>query len=93
MSTEKRPPEPSDSFLRELDEALADTVRFDCIGEFVVTQLYGFERPTADIDVIELTPREQADRLMGLALKGRPLHRNHKVYLDLVGVAVLPENY
>jgi hypothetical protein len=39
MSTEKRPPEPSDSFLRELDEALDDTVRFDCIGEFVVTQL------------------------------------------------------
>jgi hypothetical protein len=63
MSTVKRPPEPWHSFLRELDEAVDDIVRLDCIGGFVVTQLYGLERPTADIDVIELAPREQADRL------------------------------
>ncbi len=68
MSTVKRPPEPWHSFLRELDEAVDDIVRLACIGGFVVTQLYGLERPTADIDVIELAPREQADRLMDLAL-------------------------
>jgi hypothetical protein len=43
--------------------------------------------------VIELAPREQADRLMDLALQGRPLHRKYQVYLDCVGVAVIPENY
>src|ERR1700677_4980273 len=48
MSTVKRPPEPWHSFLRELDEAVDDIVRLACIGGFVVTQLYGLERPTAD---------------------------------------------
>jgi hypothetical protein len=48
MSPPSRPPEPSDSFFKELDEAVDTTVRLNCIGGFVVTLLYGLERPTAD---------------------------------------------
>jgi hypothetical protein len=33
-------------------------------GVFVVTQLYGLARPTADVDVIELAPREASETLM-----------------------------
>lgn len=61
MSSELRPPEPWQSFLSDLDDALQSPARLDCIGGFVVTQLYGLARPTADVDVIELAPREASD--------------------------------
>jgi len=41
MSPSKRPPEPWDSFFKELDEAVDTIVRIDCIGGFVVTQHSG----------------------------------------------------
>lgn len=93
MSTVRCLPEPWHSFLREIDEAVEATVRLDCIGGFVVTQLYGLERPTADPDVIELAPREASDLIMALASQGGPLHRKYRIYLDKVGVAAIPENY
>jgi hypothetical protein len=93
MSTAKHPPEPWNSFLRALDGAVETDVRLDCIGGFVVTQLYGLERPTADLDVIELAPRAASDRLMAIAAQGGPLHRKYGIYLDRVGVAAVPENY
>lgn len=68
-------------------------VRMDCIGGFVVTQLYGLERSTADVDVVELAPRDASNTLMNLAFQGGPLHRKHRVYLDRVTVAAIPEEY
>jgi len=59
MPFTKRPPEPWDSFLKDLDAAVDAPVRLDCIGGFVVTQLYGLDRPTADVDVIELAHMRQ----------------------------------
>ncbi len=88
MSSELRPPEPWHSFLRDLDDALQAPARLDCIGGFVVTQLYGLARPTADVDVIELAPREASEALMQIAMQGGPLHRKHRIYLDRVAVAV-----
>ena len=57
MPSESLPPEPWQSFFADIDDALHSTTRLDCIGGFVVTQLYGLSRPTADVDVIELAPR------------------------------------
>ena len=88
-----QPPDPWHSFLRELDDAVDTVVRMDCIGGFVVTQLYGLERSTADVDVVELAPRDASNTLMDLAFEGGPLHRKHRVYLDRVTVATIPENY
>ena len=93
MSPSSRPPEPWDSFFKELDEAVDTTVRLDCIGGFVVTLLYGLERPTADIDVIELAPRAAAETMMELGIRGGPLHQKYRIYLDRVAVAAIPENY
>jgi hypothetical protein len=93
MSIAKHPPEPWHSFLRDLDEAVETVVRLDCIGGFVVTQLYGLDRPTADLDVIEVAPRVESERILAIATRGGPLHRKHRVYLDRVGVASIPENY
>ncbi len=92
MPSGKRPPEPWDSFLTELDAALFGIVRLDCIGGFVVTQLYGSNRTTADMDVIEIAPHEQAETFMHLALRSGPLARKHLVYVDRVGVAAVPDS-
>ncbi len=54
MSFSNRPPEPWDSFFKELDEAVDTTVRLDCIGGFVVTLLYGLTRPTQERYATEL---------------------------------------
>ena len=88
MPSDKRPPEPWDSFLKELDAAVDTPVRFDCIGGFVVTLFYGLDRPTADVDVIELAPRESAETVMALALRGGLLSRKYLIYIDRVAVAV-----
>jgi|SRR5437588_4554415 len=85
--------EPWRSFLRELDEAVAEEVRLICMGGFVVTQLYGFSRSTADIDALSIVPRDQAAIIRELGSRGGPLYTKHKVYLDFVAVACVPEDY
>ena len=67
-------PEPWRSFLRELDEAVAEEVSLICMGGFVVTQLYGFSRSTADIDALSIVPRDQAAIIRELGSRGGPLY-------------------
>jgi len=93
MSSSDRPPEPWDSFLKELDDAVNTTVRLDCIGGFVVTLSYGLARPTADVDLIEPAPRAAAEIMMGLGIRGGPLHQKYGIYLDRVAVAAILEDY
>jgi len=93
MPSNRRPLDPWDSFLEDLDSAMSSSVRLDCIGGFVVTQFYGLERSTSDMDVIELAPREAADTIMTLAMRGGSLARKHLVCIDRVGVAIVPVNY
>jgi hypothetical protein len=59
----------------------------------VITVLYDLPRPTADVDVIAITPRSEIGRLIDLAGQGSELHRRHKVYLQLVGVVTVPDGY
>lgn len=92
MADSKGIPEPWRSFLRELDELANEETRLDCMGGFVVTQLYGSPRTTSDLDVMEVAPRGQLHRLEP-GRQGGPLHRKYKVYLDHVGVAKVPEDY
>jgi hypothetical protein len=89
----ERIPEPWSSFLSEIDAGLSEGVEFHCLGGFVVTVVYGFERPTADVDVLTVVPRGEVERLIDLAGKGSALHRKHGLYLDLVTVATVPEDY
>jgi hypothetical protein len=86
-------PEPWRSFLGELDAAIETEVRLDCMGGFVVTLVYGYSRPTADLDVLEIGPREAGKTMLQLGMQGGPLHKKYKIYLDPVGVAHVPENY
>ena len=86
-------PEPWRSFLSEIDAEAKEVVELHCLGGFVVTMLYGLVRPTADVDVLTIAPKSAGERLLRLAGRGSTLHRKHRVYLDLVTVASVPEDY
>jgi hypothetical protein len=93
MPPSKTIPDPWLSFLRELDSAVKEEVRLDCMGGFVVTMVYGFSRPTADLDALEIVPKAAGLTLLALGMEGGPLHKKYKLYLDRVGVANVPEDY
>lgn len=92
-SQSKSVPEPWKSFLGEIDDAISSPLRFDCLGGFVVTLLYGMSRASADIDVFEIAPSSASQGVMQMAMQGSPLHRKYGLYLDRVTVAFIPENY
>jgi hypothetical protein len=70
MNSRDTIPDPWLSFLKELDQIAASTVRLDCIGGFVITMLYGLNRPTADVDVLEIAPQSAADAFAQVAMLG-----------------------
>ncbi len=87
-------PEPWGSFLRELDTIASERVDFHCIGGFVVTRKYGFQRETSDVDVLSIAPKEQLQEFLNRGGEGSALHRKYRVYLDLVGVIdAYPDDY
>jgi hypothetical protein len=86
-------PEPWRSFLTELDHAAGRETHLECLGGFVLTQLYGLARATADFDCISIAPGDHMMSLLEVAKHGSGLHAKYGVYLDLVTVAVVPENY
>ena len=69
MDPNKSIPEPWLSFLRELDSAVETEIRLDCVGGFVVTMVYGFSRPTAYLDVLEIAPREAGKAILELGVQ------------------------
>jgi hypothetical protein len=79
-------------FLRELDRQLAGPTELHCFGGFVVAQCYGLMRPTADIDVLE-SKGTDLTTLAKLAGRTSPLYKRHGVYIDVVTVADVPDNY
>ena len=85
------PPEPWLAFLREIDEFLDVEHTFHCLGGFVVTQLYGSGRSTTDVDFLTLVQRN--DDLAKFAGFGSDLHQKYTIYLDPVGIALIPDDY
>jgi hypothetical protein len=63
------------------------------MGGFVISMVYGFSRSTADLDVLEIAPAEVGRSMLELGVRGGPLHKKDKIYLDHVGVAHVPEDY
>ena len=81
------PREPWLGFLRDIDAFLTEEHEFHCLGGFVVTQLYGSERTTSDVDFLTLI--QNSEDLMKYAGLGSNLYQKYKLYLDPVGVASL----
>ncbi len=55
--------------------------------------VYGFSRPTGDLDVLEIIPQAAGLTMLELGMRGAPLHKKYKIYLDRVGVAKVPDEY
>jgi hypothetical protein len=72
MSSFEDIPEPWRSFLREIDEAVKEAVSLVCMGGFVVTHLYGFSRPTSDIDTLSIVPSKLAATIRDLGARSGP---------------------
>ena len=89
----KEIPEPWNSFLTDLDHAISTPIVLHCLGGFAINLIYGLPRQTADIDVCEVAPNSAKTEVIGIAGHGGPLHRKHGVYLQIVTMASLPENY
>ncbi len=85
------PPEPWLSFFREIDERLRQETQIHCLGGFVVTVIYGADRPTVDLDALSLVKGDIT--LWEVAGVGSDLHRQHHLYRDRVGIVTLPEDY
>jgi Nucleotidyltransferase of unknown function (DUF6036) len=89
----ERPHEPWNAFLTALDNAVDTTVRLDCIGGFVLTELYGMDRKTGDLDAVEIAPGSAAQALLEAGHEGSELHKQCGLYLQYVTVATLPYEY
>jgi hypothetical protein len=85
--------EPWAAFLNELDSQLTEPTELHCLGSFVISELYGLERPTADVDVLGSTKGTGPATLSALAGRNSALHKRHKVFIDIVTVASVPERY
>ena len=84
--------EPWQSLFEALDRELAGPSELHCFGGFVVAEHYGLVRATADVDVFDSRGTDLAT-VARLAGKGSPLHLQHKVYVDVVTVADVPDDY
>lgn len=80
-------------FLADVDNALIEDVHIHCLGGFAITMLFGFKRPTSDVDYIETVPAHASTLLQHIAGRGSPLFHKHGLYFQHVSVASLPESY
>ena len=85
--------EPWRSFLREMDAQLAGPTEIHCLGGFVVAECYGLTRPTSDVDIIRVRGASDVADVQRIAGKGSPLAKKHRVYIDIMTVAHVPERY
>ena len=85
--------EPWQSFLHDIDAQLSGPTELHCLGGFVVAEYYGVARPTSDIDIIQVRGASDVADMRRVGGKGSPLARKHRVYIDIVTVADVPERY
>ncbi len=80
-------------FLSELDDVATQSIDLHCLGGFVVTQIYGLDRTTSDVDVLLFVPNGEANILIDLGQNGSELHNRYKIYLDPVTIVSPPDDY
>ena len=80
-------------FLDDLNQRIAQPIELHCFGGFVLRVLY--ERPieTYDVDYVAVVPHQESATLEKIAGRGSELAKKHRVCLQFVTVAEVPENY
>lgn len=85
--------DPWKSFFSDIDAALNQEVILHCLGGFVAKILYALARETSDVDVLPIATNKEIDSVISTAVAGSSLHKKYGVYLQVVGVVTIPENY
>lgn len=86
-------PDPWKSFFAEIDAALNQEVVLHCLGGFVAKIMYDLPRETSDVDVLPIASNNEIDCIFRTAVEGSDLHQKYGVYLQVVGLAPIPEDY
>lgn len=86
-------PTPIELFLQDIDArwpATESRIPFRVLGSTALMLQTNYIRGTKDSDVLGVDPiiGQVAEALLSLAGKDTPLHREHQVYLDVVGSGV-----
>jgi hypothetical protein len=76
-----------------MDFRLARPVTLHCLGGFVLSAMYAIPRPTADLDYIEVIPKEAMQELEEIAGRESAFAKKHGVYVHFAGVIDLPDGY
>jgi len=86
-------PNPWRAFLVDVDRRLPRSIEIHCLDGFVAALYYDLPRPTNDLDYIEVVPHDAMVTLQEIAGVESPLAEKHRVHVQHVGVASLPESY
>jgi len=86
-------PNPWRTFLQEVDHALPHEIALHCLGGFVAAFYFDLPRPTNDLDYVDIVPTDAMEVLQRIAGLGSALATKHRIYLQHVGVASVPESY
>jgi len=95
MRSATRPeiPQPWRAFLQDIDREIPGEVALHCLGGFIAALYYDLPRPTNDLDYVDIVPRDAMELLERIAGIDSALAKRHRVHLQHVGVASLPESY
>ena len=80
-------------FLADVNTRLTQEVKLFCIGGFVLRAVYDIPRVTADLDYLEVFPKEAAEELESIAGQGSDLSRKHGVFTHNAGYIEMPHEY
>lgn len=86
-------PRPWRAFLSDVDRLLPRPVEIHCVGGFVAAFYYDLDRPTGDLDYVEVVPHEATARVQEIAGRESALAKKHHLCFQHVGVASLPDSY
>jgi hypothetical protein len=86
-------PRPWPEFLVNIDAALLEPVEVHCMGGFALIAAYNFPRATGDLDYLATIPKEVSPILEELGGPGSKLAIKHRVCVQRVGIADLPDDY
>jgi hypothetical protein len=85
--------EPWRSFLHDIDAQLSGPTEVHCLGGFVVAECDGLARPTSDVDIIQVRGASSIVDVQRIGGKGSALAKKHRVYIEIVTIADVPERY
>ncbi len=80
-------------FLSEVDRQMPGPVELHCLGGFVAAMQYHLDRPTNDLDYIEIVPHDAMRVLQEIAGRESQLAKKYGLYFQHVAVASVPEKY